>query len=90
MGACVHVYTQVHVNVCVCTNQSLLLRFIISSVRYSLGVSETFFGQFRGRDLVKNNYPIVRNVRRELFSINVASNLIYGEPLGDKKRPKPT
>ena len=47
------------------TQESLLLRFVISWVRYSFGFPETLLGYLRGRILVENNIPIVRKLRQE-------------------------
>ena len=67
------------------TQQSLLVRFEISSVRNEFGVSETLSGHFRGRKLIEHRRPIVQNVRQELFSKTASSNMLFGGRLGSIK-----
>ena len=65
LRADVHVMQQEAVTSAASTQQSLLVRFEISSVRYSFGFSETPSGHCVGRKCNRNTRPIVRNVRKD-------------------------
>ena len=67
---------------------SLLVWFEISSVRNLFGFSETLSGLFGERKLIEHRRPVVQNVRQELFSTTVASNMLFGWRLEGRKEKK--
>ena len=62
--------------------RSLLVQFVINLARYSFGCSESISAHFRGRILMEQIIPRVRNVRHaQMFRI-VASNIVFAWRLG--------
>ena len=49
---------------------------VISSVRYSFGYLERISGHFRGRIVVGDNVPIVRQLRQDKIFRTAASNMV--------------
>ena len=56
--------------------QSLLVSFVITSVRYSFGYLKNDLRSFPGRILVGNNCPIVRKLRQETIFRTAATNMV--------------